>query len=42
MGDIHGRCDEAFTAVRATFEQGFRERDEVGVRVTALTIRIVE
>ncbi|MFJ5100160.1 serine hydrolase domain-containing protein [Streptomyces sp. NPDC088554] len=33
---IQGHCDERFAAVRAAFEQNFRERDELGAAVTVL------
>ncbi|MFF3849964.1 serine hydrolase domain-containing protein [Streptomyces sp. NPDC002328] len=31
---VHGHCDERFTAVRAAFEENFRERDELGAAVS--------
>ncbi|MFC4504352.1 MULTISPECIES: serine hydrolase domain-containing protein [Streptomyces] len=31
---VHGHCDERFAAVRAAFEENFRERDELGAAVT--------
>ncbi|MCX4759526.1 beta-lactamase family protein [Streptomyces sp. NBC_01275] len=31
---VHGHCDARFTAVRAAFEENFRERDELGAAVT--------
>ncbi|MBW2243638.1 MAG: beta-lactamase family protein [Deltaproteobacteria bacterium] len=34
MGDIQGSCHEAFEGVRAVFEEGFRERDEIGAAVS--------
>ncbi|MEW2081809.1 serine hydrolase domain-containing protein [Streptomyces sp. NPDC005283] len=33
---IDGRCDERFRAVRAAFEENFRERGELGAAVTVL------
>ncbi|MGW1192434.1 serine hydrolase domain-containing protein [Streptomyces sp. NPDC002559] len=36
MPRIHGRCDERFSAVRAAFEENFRERGELGAAVTVL------
>ena len=32
--EVHGHCDERFAAVRATFEENFRERGELGAAVT--------
>ncbi|MGM9385518.1 serine hydrolase domain-containing protein [Streptomyces antibioticus] len=31
---VHGHCDERFDAVRAAFEENFRDRDELGAAVT--------
>lgn len=31
---IHGHCDDRFTAVRTAFEENFRERGELGAAVT--------
>ncbi|MGW2822373.1 serine hydrolase domain-containing protein [Streptomyces sp. NPDC001443] len=31
---VHGHCDARFAAVRAAFEENFRERDELGAAVT--------
>ncbi|MFD5255444.1 serine hydrolase domain-containing protein [Streptomyces bobili] len=33
---VHGHCDERFAAVRATFEENFRERGELGAAVTVM------
>ncbi|MCM2415161.1 serine hydrolase domain-containing protein [Streptomyces sp. RKAG290] len=33
---IHGHCDERFSAVRGAFEANFRDRDELGAAVTVL------
>ncbi|MER5375617.1 serine hydrolase domain-containing protein [Streptomyces sp. NPDC002553] len=33
---VHGHCDERFAAVRAAFEENFRERDELGAAVSVL------
>ncbi|MFJ1730481.1 serine hydrolase domain-containing protein [Streptomyces sp. NPDC088254] len=33
---VHGHCDERFAAVRAAFEENFRERDELGAAVRVL------
>ncbi|MFF1911268.1 serine hydrolase domain-containing protein [Streptomyces sp. NPDC058239] len=33
---IHGHCDDRFSAVRTAFEANFRERDELGAAVTVL------
>ncbi|MBV7697904.1 serine hydrolase [Streptomyces sp. TRM70350] len=33
---IHGHCDARFTAVRAAFEENFREREELGAAVTVM------
>jgi CubicO group peptidase (beta-lactamase class C family) len=35
--EIHGHCDERFAAVRTTFAEGFRTRNEIGAAV-ALTV----
>ncbi|MFI9820529.1 serine hydrolase domain-containing protein [Streptomyces sp. NPDC052013] len=35
--DVHGHCDPRFAAVRAAFEENFRERDELGAAV-AVTV----
>ncbi|MGX1267808.1 serine hydrolase domain-containing protein [Streptomyces phaeoluteigriseus] len=35
--EVHGHCDERFAAVRATFEENFRERGELGAAV-AVTV----
>ncbi|MCW7942847.1 beta-lactamase [Streptomyces hygroscopicus] len=32
--EVDGRCDPRFTAVRAAFEENFREREELGAAVT--------
>ncbi|MFI6492977.1 serine hydrolase domain-containing protein [Streptomyces sp. NPDC050564] len=32
--DVQGHCDARFSAVRAAFEENFRERDELGAAVT--------
>ncbi|MFJ8109594.1 serine hydrolase domain-containing protein [Streptomyces sp. NPDC096132] len=34
---VHGHCDERFVAVRAAFEENFRDRDELGAAV-AVTV----
>lgn len=36
MTSVDGRCSERFAAVRATFEQNFAERDELGAAVCVL------
>ncbi|MGW2180791.1 serine hydrolase domain-containing protein [Streptomyces sp. NPDC001732] len=36
MPQIHGQCDDRFSAVRAAFEENFRERGELGAAVTVL------
>ncbi|MEU0059785.1 serine hydrolase domain-containing protein [Streptomyces sp. NPDC006334] len=36
MPQVHGHCDERFAAVRAAFEENFRERDELGAAVSVL------
>ncbi|MFJ9736859.1 serine hydrolase domain-containing protein [Streptomyces sp. NPDC101166] len=33
---VHGHCDERFAAVRAAFEENFRERDELGAAVSVI------
>ncbi|MFJ4468346.1 serine hydrolase domain-containing protein [Streptomyces sp. NPDC089424] len=33
---IHGHCDARFAAVRAAFEENFREREELGAAVTVV------
>ncbi|HET6857849.1 MAG TPA: serine hydrolase domain-containing protein [Streptomyces sp.] len=33
---VHGQCDDRFAAVRAAFEENFRERGELGAAVTVL------
>ncbi|MEU6350834.1 serine hydrolase domain-containing protein [Streptomyces sp. NPDC047072] len=33
---VHGRCDDRFAAVRAAFEENFRDRDELGAAVTVV------
>ncbi|WP_274562186.1 serine hydrolase domain-containing protein [Streptomyces spiramyceticus] len=33
---IHGHCDDRFSAVRAAFEENFRQRGELGAAVTVL------
>ncbi len=37
MTEIHGHCDEKFSAVRDTFEKNFREKGDVGASV-AITV----
>lgn len=34
MGDVQGSCHQAFEGVRAVFEEGFRERAEIGAAVS--------
>ncbi|PWG14805.1 EstA family serine hydrolase [Streptomyces sp. V2] len=34
MTEVHGHCDDRFAAVRAAFEENFRERGELGAAVT--------
>lgn len=36
MPQIHGHCDDRFTAVRDAFTANFAERDELGAAVTVL------
>src|SRR4051812_23292544 len=35
--EVHGHCEERFAAVRAAFEENFRERDELGAAI-AVTV----
>jgi CubicO group peptidase (beta-lactamase class C family) len=42
--EVHGHCDSRFTAVRAAFEENFRDRGELGaaVAVTVDGVRVVD